>query len=424
MIHAWRQWLPTILLALAGVVMLVDFVNPRRIAETGLLQEIPELAVPQPWGGYAWRTRSRAAADLWRQSPAAAEATMQAAAVRYPLDAGQWLTLAEMRSVQSKSDDVAILLERALAAEPYRRDALWSAAQIALQTNDPTLAESHLRRWLVQYPADTERALFIGRRWISEPGALLDRMLPDGREFLVQAMQVARRQGDSDLARAVWQRLEPAPSLDEPAFLNYIELLLDTEQFSDAIALWAEQDDAYSPGGVPNGSFRREIGEPLGLNWRIAAPAGVRIERDLDEFSSAPASLAIQFNGKENTRLGAPWVRVPVDAGQWYRLHGSWKADGLTTRALPYVLLTFDGQRGSERVELPGPAFDWRAIQFDLQVPPEARILRIMVRRDPTDAFDRNIDGTLWLDDLALEPIPDPEPVQMLGPLSGSGIRD
>lgn len=422
MIRAWRQWLPVVVLVPAGIVMLTDFVNLRQVSGSDVLQEVREFSIPQPWGGYAWHSRKLTTSDEWRQSPDSAHTTMQASAVRYPLEAAQWLTLAEIANARSGPGEVANLLERALATEPFRRDVLWRAAQIALQTNNPALAEDHLRRWLGQYPNDTEHALFIGRRWISEPGALLDRMLPDGREFLIEAMRVARRQGDTALARSVWTRLEPRPALADQAFLDYVELLLDAGQIADAVELWAENDSGYTPGGVPNGNFERAIGEPLGLNWRISVRGGVRIERDLDEFASAPASLRIEFNGKENVRLGAPWVRVPVNSGQWYRLRGQWKAEDLTTRALPYLVVSFEGQRGGERIELPEPDFNWRALELDFKVPNDVRILRIMVRRDPTEAFDRNIDGLLWVDDLTLEPIPDPEPIQVLGPLNGSGI--
>ncbi|MCA1778402.1 MAG: hypothetical protein LC637_03170, partial [Xanthomonadaceae bacterium] len=41
---------------------------------------------------------------------------------------------------------------------------------------------------------------------------------------------------------------------------------------------------------------------------------------------------------------------------------------------------------------------------IEFSAPDESRTLDLTIRRDPTAAFDRNIDGHLWLDDLYLIP--------------------
>ena len=404
-----------VLLLLACYIMLADFLNLRhaQVASEEAPLPLSELMLPQPWGGYGWRALARLAGDAARIDAATAESVLVDASSRYPLDADQWLDLARIHARGGNARRVDDYLARAGAVQPYERRSLWAAAQVALQTGNAALAERQLRQWLRLYPRDTGQALFIGSRWIDQPGMLLDRMLPEGREYLVEAMEMARRQTDIPLAEAVWSRLVPKPDLDDPLFLNFVELLLETGRVERAVDFWIERDPGYRPGRLFNGDFARAPGPPLGFNWRInRPPPGVRTGRDEDQAFVEPASLRIEFNGKENVSLREPWVRIPVRPGQHYRLSGAWRAETLTTRSLPYWYLTAEGGDLRERVPSPGGNFDWERWQVEFQAPEGTRLVRLQLRRDRTNAFDRNIAGTLWLDDFRLEPIAEPRTLQ------------
>lgn len=400
--------LPTVLLVLGSYVMLADFSNYRQARAIAAPAGPDALALPQPWGGYAWRRLTRIAGNGWLLDPEAARATIEKTARRYPVDSAQWLDLARMQARGGRHVEVPALLAKARASQPFERQAPWTTAQIALQTGQPELAETQLRQWLAQNPGDTEQALFIARRWIDDAGELIERMLPPDPLFLQQAMAVARLWRDRPLAEAVWQRLDPKPGLEEAAFLDYAQLLLDTGDAKSALELWARRDSQLQS-GVVNGSFSRELGQDKALNWRSRAPAGVRIGRDFKVTQSPPASLKIEFNGKENIQLAAPWILLPVAAGGYYRLAGAWRAERLSTRSLPYLRLTAPGGL-REMVAVPAPDFDWQPFVFEFRVPADADLLRFELRRDATQAFDRNISGALWLDSISLSPIDEPQP--------------
>lgn len=404
------RWMPALVLVTGVAIMLTDHVNLRAASRFAEPTAPAELPLPQGWGGYAWHELARLAGDAAVLAPKKAAAVLQTAAVRYPLDPVLWLDLAAIHARARHAAATEIALDKARAVQPYRRDALWRAAQIALQSDSPALAERQLRQWLELYPGDTGQALFIGRRWIDSPGELLDRMLPPGREFRVAALDVARRNGDLELAEAAWQRLDLPPERDNPAFLDYAELLLSQGAIDRAVTLWREQEPGFEYGAVANGDFDDPLGEGMGFNWRTNAPAGVRVERDLEVFFSPPASLAIEFNGKENVHLGAPWTWIPLAETGHYQLTGRWRADGLTTRALPYLQLSADGTGQLARIDVPRARFDWQQFEVRFQANDDIDLLRLQLRRDRTNNFDRNIDGTLWLDDLAITPVAPPAP--------------
>jgi len=404
------RWLPVAALALGAWIMLADFINLRAAHEFREPTPPGQLPLVQGWGGYGWRALARLAGNAAVLAPEAAVKALETAAVRYPLDSVQWLDLAAIHARAGRAEATETALNKARAVQPYRRDALWRAAQIALQTGAPALAERQLRRWLEMFPGDTGQALFIGQRWIDSPGELLDRMLPPGPEYLVASLDVARRNGDLALAEAAWQRLDPKPQREDAAFLDYIELLLARDALDDAVALWKDHEPGFGYCRVANGSFEYALGEGLGFNWRSRAPGGVRIERDFDEYNSAPASLMIAFNGKENVALSAPWTTIPLDGGGHYELTGRWRADHLTTRALPYLQISAASAGQLARIDVPQSSFGWQTWQARIEVPEGTRLLRLQLRRDRTNNFDRNIDGRLWLDDITITPAEPPAP--------------
>lgn len=412
------RWLLPLLLIPALYVMLTDRVNLG--AAAGFVEPAGpgSLPLPQPWGGSAWLDMALLAGAAAEVDPETALVMLEARVRNYPIDPRHWLDLARIHARQGNDRRVGELLAKAYASRPEARDALWTAAQIALQSGNAALAERQLRLWLAEFPADTERALFIGSRWIEDPGALLDRMLPPGRAFLGEAMRVARRQRNPELAEAIWARLDPRPQLDDPEFLDYAELAFATEAFDRLRSLWAERDPTYDGSGVANGGFSRPLGEPFGLNWRTnRAPTSVRVERDPAVTASPPASLRVTFNGKENIRLAAPSIRMIVGPEAHYRLAGQWRAEGLTTRALPYLQLQAPGSRLRERLDAPTSSFDWQDWQIEFATDAEMRIVELTLRRDRTNNFDRNIGGSLWLDEVTLERIETPEPVPSISEL-------
>ena len=395
-----------VLLISALYVMAADYFNVRQAQAMQSVAEPDELDWPQPWGGYAWRHLVRDAGNNWRLDATSAERLIHQAAKRYPLDSVQWLDLARIGiAVNRPAEQINTWLQTAHSVEPGRRETLWSATQIALQADQTYLAEQYLGEWLKTRPTDTERALFIAARWLDTPEQQIDRLLPsEGRDHLEQAMAIARRRHDRTLADVVWTRLQPKPNINDRVFLDYIELLLDTGESHRASQLWRERRPEVS-NGLFNGGFDHALGESLGLNWRLdKRPDSVHIERDSQHFHLGPASLAIHFNGQENVHLNAPWIRIPVEPGRNYQLTGYWSAEGLTTQNLPYLFLSAEGARLEQKTEVPAHSFDWQSWSLEFTAPEQSRVVQFGLKRDPSNAFDRNIAGRLWLDQISLRP--------------------
>ncbi|MGY6629546.1 MAG: hypothetical protein ACXIUL_00925 [Wenzhouxiangella sp.] len=405
-------WRFSLLAALSGGLFItaIDFFGLRLHSVERQPAALQAQASWQPWGGYSTRRLAREGSAIWLTEPERAEALMLSSARVYPLDSRLWLDLARLQA--RRADDNArldALLSLAAAVEPNQTLLLWRASQLAVQAGRQDQADQLLRQWLANDARNTRLALSIAGRWHDDPNVLLNRLLPAFKsEYLQPAMAYARDRNDAELARAVLERLDENLSLDHPVLLSFFDFLLSSGRHNEALELWARYDDSFQLGGIANADFSRELGRPEGLNWRARnLPAGARIERDTNTWFTEPASLRLSLDGQHNLNLTRPALRIPVQGGQRYRLHGHWKAERLTTRALPGLWLQVPGMR-DPRLDPPMSNFDWEPWAIEFAVPEDTRFVTLRLRRDATQAFDRYVEGHLWIDALRLERLTDP----------------
>jgi len=366
-------------------------------------------AMPQvglPWGGFAGRRLSAMVEANWRQNPEVAEAFLAWQLQRYPVDHSRWYTRAIIgRDLGRDPALVRAHLEAAVAVQPGHREGRWRAATLSQLLGEPDRAAEHLRRWLEGQPHATGQVLFAAGRWIRDPDALLDRVVPEGDAYRSAALRYAREHGRAELARAAWTRLHRPRPAGDAALHDFVDLALGAGDYAAAMAAWRETYPDYRPGQVPNGDFVHPVGRGRGLDWDTRMPAGSQATRDTRSFVSEPASLRLEFDGKETLRLSRPSVRIPVAANpDGWILSGHWRAERLTTRALPYLDVR-PGNGDRTRVDVPATTFDWTPFRVELDGADEPALLHLQLRRDPSvHHFDRYLAGTLWLDAVRLEP--------------------
>lgn len=404
-----RTYLGRLLLGVAGLAAIaIAGLEHRALSSIELDLEVAgsEPRVEIPWGGFAGRRLSAMVEANWRQNPEMAETFLARQLQRYPLDHSRWYTRAIVsRDLDRDPDLLRAHLGASVATQPGNREARWRAATLSQLLGDADLAADHLRQWLHDQPGEAGQVLFAAGRWIHDPDELLDRVVPEGELYLSAVLRFARQHDRVDLAPAAWARLPgPRPPGDN-ALLDFVDLVLGEGDYDAAMAAWRETYPDYRPGQVPNGDFVHPVGGGRGLDWDTRMPAGSQAMRDTRRFVSEPASLRLEFDGKETLRLSRPSVRIPVAANpDGWILSGHWRGERLTTRALPYLDVR-PGNGDRTRVDVPATTFDWTPFRVELDGADEPALLHLQLRRDPSvHHFDRFLAGTLWLDALRLEP--------------------
>lgn len=402
-------WLVLLLAALAALAIAwVEYRGLRAIDVGQPRVGLDQVRSQVPWGGYAGGVLADSLQYSWRVDPAAAEDAFAWHLEHYPLHPYRWLDRASIgRARQMEPERVMRHVEAGVSVHPGNREINWLAASLAIQLGRMVEAEDYLRRWLDGQPGQVARVLFMAGRWLDDPGDLLDRVVPEGEDYLSSVLALARRTGNLDLAAAVWSRLSVDPGNDT-ALLDYVDLLLATGEIDQAVAVWRKRFPDFAIGQVPNADFRHALGPPRGFNWDTRVPAGASVVRDHGQFVTEPASLRVMFDGSENLQLRRPTLRIPVDpeTARW-ELSGHWRANRLTTRNLPYLAVRVEGGSWKE-LAVPGANFDWAAFRMEVDNPEGGTMLELQLRRDrPRVDFDRYLAGEFWLDALRLAPVPE-----------------
>ncbi len=405
----------------AMAIVLSEYVSLRGIDRMNAAASLEATLDRQPWGGYAARELSRVLQTRWRTDPVGAEESLHRQLARYPNDPYAWLLRSSMARREGGSHEALMAhLSAAIGSEPGNAMVHWQAANIAMATEDRALAEHHLKLWLEGRARFTDRVLFIVSRWIDDPGERLDRVLPEGEAYLESAMRFANRQRDVALAHAVWERLEQPRDPTERVVSDYLGTVMGGDDHRQVMDVWKRLEPAYQPGDIPIGHFHLPLASLPAFNWRTRMPDGVRLAREtVDDapWQKPPASaqpayaLQLQFDGSENPRFRHLWVDFPVPEAGQYRLSGWWRADGLTTRSLPWIQVRAHETGSRDNLELPSNDFEWQPFTLDLTIDQPGETVSIRVIRSRTDAFDRYIEGSLWLAALELRRLTVPEPL-------------
>lgn len=404
-----------ILLVTAGLgalwIALTEYATLRTIDRQAAVSSIDTIVDFQPWGGLASREMARIMQTRWRIDAVASDAALTRLLERYPNDPYTWLLRSTIaRHGHTSMDELGAHLAAAISTQPGSGTVHWQAAMIAVATEERDLAEHHLRQWLHGRSRFTERALFIARRWINDPGELLDRILPEGENHLDRAMRHAAQRADLPLAHAVWERLEQPRAPEDPILGRYLTMVLAKREQDKAIRIWRQLDPLYTPGDVPAGHFAWPLDALPTFNWRTRMPEGAQLTREVEpeapwrdasETGSGHA-LHLEFNGDENLHFRHLAVHFPVPEPGRYRLSGWWRGKDLTTRSLPYLQVRTSLGRTRDRIDLPSQNFNWQPFALEIDLPDSEDTVALRFIRTRTDAFDRYLAGSLWLADFAL----------------------
>ncbi|MCF7993489.1 MAG: hypothetical protein K9L88_01430 [Chromatiaceae bacterium] len=389
--------------------------------------EQPEEFEPLPappalqWrGADALRAWARQLMDPQIDQDRTAAAVLNAALQARPLHAPSWLDLAEVLHRGGNLPEAERAADAATALWPGRPQLLQDAAWLKVEWGASESAVDALMAYWIVAPQDSLRTLAMARR-LTDTETLLkraaDRYNEVDRPLRYQAalLDLAQRANDLELGSALWQQIDPIGHTSEALLFRYLQLLIRNGQISEADAVW--QDTLGDPPGVTNGGFETEL-TPLGRKFRPgwATPGwryrpngkGYRIRRDTDNARTGEASLRIAFAGSDNVNLTEPGQVIRVRPGVRYRLTGWWSGEDITTRSGIYIeMYTPDTRpRASVRTAARRGVWDWEPIELDIQIPENALRLVLRIRRNTTNALDRRIGGTLWLDDLQLTPVP------------------
>ena len=314
-----------------------------------------------------------------------------------------WLTLAELENDSGKTARSLEILEY---LDRLMQDVLrwrWEKAMLAYLLGREDILKADLS-WLLQQEnlsGQTRKKVlnFAFSLW-SEPADLLQKM---GNENSIPLFLHAVRIKNREIAEFLWVEVDHT-QLEKKQALQYINLLINSQEINTAALLWKE----YYPADnlLYNGNFSTPLVKG-GFGWRIWQPKGFEVEvQNQDEKKT---SLHLRFNGKTNIHFRHVRQLVPLSPGQYFTFTGELRSKEMTTDQRPFIEIAGRNCSLQAATAMVETDQDWTPFSLSFTVPEECQQgMEIRLRRLPSKKIDSLISGDLWVTNLSLQHAPSP----------------
>jgi Tetratricopeptide repeat len=350
--------------------------------------------------------------------PAEALAQFRRAAALDPADPDAWLNLAAALEFQGDTTDAEKNLRRADALAPNLPYYQWTIGNYFLLHGNTQEAFRHFRVVLAgtrQYDATV-----FSTAWKASGNAaeILQQLIPDGLpaefsylDYLVSTARFAE-------AQPVWERIRNNPERFDPhQAAGYIDTLLNAHQPGQAYQVWSDmqakglisaQSDSDDKDLIHNGDFEDDMLH-MGFGWRIISVPNVYVGLDTSIFHSPGHSLLVQFTGTQNLDYHGVIQLVKVSPGTSYTLQAVMKTQGITTDSGPRLEVrdAYDPTAMDKLSdELTGTTGGWTPMRLSFKTGPKTELVAVGLARIPSQKFDNQIAGKVWVDDVQLTASP------------------
>ncbi len=326
-----------------------------------------------------------------------------------PIDGRAYRVLGQLAMEEGDDARAGDLL--GIAAERWPRDRMAQAllAQRAFADNDSAAAVMHLDA-LLRVAPDIRPAMFAEMVGLLEfpefRSALIDRMAvdPPWRAALVRTL----RASDTPPAPALafLEELASRQALKDDELQTRVALLGRAGQPQQAREAWLASVDPAAHNAadlVFDGGFEHSEVDG-GYGWQMRPAAGLAIGADISNPHSGDHSLAITFHGRA-VQFANLQQSLALPAGT-YRLSAS--ADNRTGSSRPFVLQLACDSAKTPIAELPLPQSPgWQMAEASFSVTASCPAQRLVLRHTGRNAAERQIRGTVYVDDIQIVPISD-----------------
>jgi len=348
------------------------------------------------------------------------EQQIERALVARPLHPDNWLLAARVKQKLGKSSEAQALAEHAYSLGPTRAYLLWNLAMFWLTIPDQNKTIALLHDYLLAKPHDVERVLLLAYRFNDNKAALLETLIPkqpaagydyDEDFYAARILRTGLKLKNAEMASLAWNKFKNRSLSNNPnagVIKAYLNFLIAQNDKSGSFAVWhAVHPDRPLELGVMNAGFEHKL-LGYGFGWRTDQKQGVDFERSFDQAVEGDYSLKISLDGTENTNLYRPGITLPVDGGLRYQLSVYWKGEQITTRSNPFFEIVYKqgDKTQTVRSEPRRGSWNWQRVDMAFEVPEGVNFIEFRLRRWQTNALDKLISGTVYIDDVRLTALP------------------
>src|ERR1700684_15308 len=343
-----------------------------------------------------------------------------------PHSATTWLDLAAAYESEGDATAARAAFQQAKRVYPISAEVAWRYGNFLLRQNEIPAAFAEIRH---SVDADPKRAAeAVSRSWRLDPdiNSIIENVLPPSAPVYLDAIRELDADAAMDPALTVWDKLralQPPPRIALYDIIPFTDSLVQAHRIDDAHRVWTQAVTLANPIPPPNdasGSLIWDGGFETGLagggfSW-VFAPAslGVQSSTDTKEKHSGERSLRLIFDGRRNVDFDGICHIAFVEPGASYRFSAWVKTQALTTDQGVRFRLEWTENAHNSAVETPDVhgTQPWTEVSIPWAATGDgSRQVRVCINRKPSDDFGSRIHGSAWIDDVALIPGPNAQPV-------------
>lgn len=338
-----------------------------------------------------------------------------------PASSETWLDLGTAYESETNLVAARDAFLRAKKVYPLSAEVSWRYGNFLLRQGELERAFGEMRLAVTADPNRAAEAFSRALRSGSSLETALDRVLPPKSEAFLDVIWDQTKDRHTGNALSVWDRLvslHPHISLYDSFLL--VDALMTDRRIAEASRVWdqailfAGLADLQSPPGSAlwDGGFESNI-TGGGFSWHyLEGFRDVQVGFDTKEKHSGSRSLRLMFDGKSNINFSGICHYVPVQSSTAYRFSAWIRTRALTTdQGIRFQLHSLGTQDNSTAVtsEVHGSA-PWTRIELPWSSGKDVQELQVCLARFPSEEAENKIQGTAWVDDVALVPEPAEHP--------------
>ena len=326
-----------------------------------------------------------------------------------------WLDLASAYESEGNLVAARDAFLRAKKVYPLSAGVCWRYGNFLLRQGQLDSAFSEMRLAVQADPHRAAEAFSRALRAGSSLESTIDRVLPPITEAYLDVIWDQTTDGQTENALKVWDRLPPLhPRISLYDSFSLVIALMTQKRIAEASRVWDQAvlfaglaDLQGPPGSVLwDGGFESNV-TGGGFSWLLPqGTRGVQLGSDTQEKHSGNRSLRLIFDGKFNVNFTDVCHYVPVEPSTTY-LFSAWvKTRALTTdQGLRFRLNPLDTHHSAivNTSEIHGTA-PWTRIELPWTSANDGHELQVCLVRFPSEEPENKIQGTAWVDDVALVP--------------------
>jgi tetratricopeptide (TPR) repeat protein len=332
-----------------------------------------------------------------------------------PYNAQYWADLGAAQEWAGHSGEAVLAFHRAQQLFPNSPDINWRVANFDIRSRRVAEGLRALQKVLLGSGVAPRDVFALATRATRDERAILDVALPPRAPITLDYVNFLSQTDDLDAAERVWDRLlHMNLPFDFHQTSPYLDALIQNRQLDQLAEAWSILDKRF-PGKlsrrvpdtnlVTNGSFESEILN-MGFDWRIVPVEGAVVSVDSLQACDGDRSLRIEFDGTENLEYWHVFQFVPVRPNTRYRFSGYMRLEGITTDSGPRFELydAYEMSRLFISTRNTIGTSDWSMQQAEFETKADTHLLIIRVARPSSHKFDHQIAGTVWIDQVSVEP--------------------